>query len=62
LVTPLPIETEFNPVQCMNAAIPMLVTLSGIVTVVKAVQRLKEYGPMETTPLPMVKEVRAVQL
>ena len=47
--------------QSENALLPMLVTLSGMVTEVRLVQYLNAYSPMHVTLFGMVTEVRLVQ-
>ena len=44
-----------------NTSIPMLVTLLGIVTLVRLVQSQNAYVPMLVTPLAIVTLVRLVQ-
>ena len=63
LVTLLPMVTEGKLVQLVNALVPMLSTLSGMVTAVfKPEQNANAVLPMLFRPLPRVTEVRPVQL
>jgi hypothetical protein len=55
VVTPLPIVTEFKPVQPPNVAFSIAGTLSGIVTVVKAMHSLNALAPILATPLQIVR-------
>ena len=49
LVTPLPIVILDNSVHCIKAYSPMVVTLSGIVTLVSLLQFMKAYAFMFDT-------------
>ena len=53
--------TEVKPVQFLNAALPMLVTVSGIVIEVKPLQPWNAEDSMLVTPLPIDTEVKPVQ-
>ena len=53
--------TEVKPVQPSKAALPILVTPSGIVTEVKPVQSLKASSPILVTDEGIVTEVKPVQ-
>lgn len=57
LVTPLPIVTEVKPVQPLKAEVPMLLTLSGIVTLVNLVIPLQRPAGILSTAFPNVNEV-----
>ena len=62
LVTLFGIMILVNPVQLLNEAYPMLVTLSGIVMEVKLLQRPNAQSQMLVIPLPKVIFVNPVQL
>ena len=53
---------EYDAGTSMNALLPMLVTLSGMVNVISPEQPLNDQKPMLVTPLPMFTEVMLVQL
>ena len=53
--------TRFNPVQPKNAASPMVVTLSGIVMLVRLAQSKNAPSPMLVTLLGIATLVRLVQ-
>jgi len=52
----------FKPLQSATAKSPMLVTLLGMVTLVKLVQPMNALIPMLTTLLPIVTLVKPVQI
>ncbi len=62
LVTPLPIESDVNPVQPLNALVPSVVTVEPNVTFVIPVHPVNVLAPILVIPVPSVKEVSPVQL
>ena len=61
LVTPLPIVTLVSLLHSSNAQFPMLVTLSGIVTLVRLQQPANTSIAMRFTPLPIITFVNPLQ-